>query len=63
MDRVSGLGPDQMKRRGNGRRWMEMVDKWELGGGQGDVPPGMGEPGLERFGKSRLYPNATSDLR
>ena len=31
--------------RGNGIRWMGVVDKWELGG---DVPPGMGEPGPEK---------------
>jgi hypothetical protein len=43
-DQQSGLGPDQMTMPGNGRRWMEVVDEWELGGRQGDVPPGMGEP-------------------
>ena len=41
---------------------MEVVDEWESGGRQGDVPPGMGEPEPERDLKKRdyysLYPNA-----
>ena len=39
----------------NGRRWMEVVDEWELGGRQGDVPPGMGEPEPERNASRRDY--------
>ena len=41
-DQKSGLGPDQIRIRGKGRRWMEVVEEWEmarLGGGgrqQGD---------------------------
>ena len=61
-DQESGLGPDQVKMRGDGRRWMEVVEEWELGGRQGDVPPGMGEPKPEREWKNRdyhsPYPNA-----
>ena len=44
-----------------GWKW---VSEWELGGRQGDVPPGMGEPELE--GKRDYYspyPNASSGLR
>ena len=47
---------------GNRRRWMGVVEEWEPGDGQGDVPPGMGEPGPE-VRKARLYPNTPSDLR
>jgi hypothetical protein len=46
----------------NGTRWMDVVDEWELGGRQGDVPPGMGEPEPERDASKRdyftPYPNA-----
>jgi len=51
-----------MKMTGNGRRWMEVVDEWELGGRQGDVPPGMGQPEPEKDSGKRdyysTYPNA-----
>jgi hypothetical protein len=48
----------------DGRRWMDVVDEWELGGGrrrQGDdddVPPGMGEPEPERNVDKRDYVTA-----
>ena len=46
----------------NGTRWMKVVDEWKLGGRQGDVPPGMGEPEPERDASKRDYyvpfPNA-----
>ena len=35
---------------------MGVVEEWESGGGQGDVPPGMGEPGLERDSESKIIP-------
>jgi hypothetical protein len=53
-----------MKMTGKGRRWMEVVDEWELGGRKdGDgLPPGMGEPEPERCARKRdyysRYPNA-----
>jgi len=61
-DQETGLGPDQMKMPGMGKRWMEVVDEWESGGRQGDVPPGMGEPAPEPDSSKRDYysswPNA-----
>ena len=40
----------------SGRRWMEVVDEWELGGRKsGDVPPGMGEPKPESDWEKRDY--------
>ena len=33
---------------------MGVVEEWESGGGQGDVPPGMGEPGPERDSESEI---------
>jgi mannosyl-oligosaccharide alpha-1,2-mannosidase len=62
-DQQSGLGPDQMKMTVKGRRWMDVVDEWELGGRKdGELPPGMGEPGPERNANKRDYyspfPNA-----
>ena len=60
-DQQTGLGPDQMKMPGVGRRWMEVVDEWETGGRQG-IPPGMGEPEPEKDSSKRDYfspwPNA-----
>ena len=53
-----------MKMTRGGRRWMEVVDEWELGGRKGGdgLPPGMGEPELEaNVGKRDYYsshPNA-----
>ena len=44
-----------MKMTAKGRRWMEVVDEWELGGRQGDVPPGMGEPEPEKDRRKRDY--------
>ena len=41
----------------NGRRWMEAVDEWKLGGRQGNVPPGMGEPKPEINPRRRDYNN------
>ena len=41
----------------NGRRWMEAVDEWKLGGRRGSVPPGMGEPKPERNPRRRDYNN------
>jgi mannosyl-oligosaccharide alpha-1,2-mannosidase len=61
-DQESGLGPDQMKMSGKGRRWMEVVEEWELGGREGGDVPGMGEPEPERYSGKRdyssPYPNA-----
>jgi mannosyl-oligosaccharide alpha-1,2-mannosidase len=55
-DQESGLGPDQMKMRGDGRRWMEVVDEWESGGRRGgEIPPGMGEPEPEKDSGKRDY--------
>ena len=54
-DHESGLAPEEIKMTGNGRRWMEVVDEWELGGRQGNVPPGMGEPEPERDSGKRDY--------
>ena len=34
---------------------MDVVHQWELGGRQGDVPPGMGEPEPERDYKKQEY--------
>ena len=39
----------------NGKRWMDVVNEWELGGRQGDVPPGMAEPEPERNASRRDY--------
>ena len=54
-----------MKMTGKGRRWMEVVDEWELGGrqgGDGVLPPGMREPEPEKDKGKRdyfsPYPNA-----
>ena len=71
-DQKSGLGPDQMRMMGVGRRWVDVVEEWELGGGGGNgggdrrgggvVPPGMGEPEPEKDSGKRdyfsPYPNA-----
>ena len=61
-DQETGLGPDQMTMPRAGRRWMEVVDEWELGGRQGSIPPGMGEPAPEKDTGKRDYftvwPNA-----
>ena len=65
-DQKSGLGPDQIRMRGKGRRWMEVVEEWEVarlrGGGRrqgddgdGEVPPGMGEPEPELDPGKRDY--------
>ena len=35
---------------------MGVVEEWESGGGQGDVPLGMGEPGPERDSESEIIP-------
>ena len=44
---------------------MGVVEEWESGGGQGDVPTTWnGRTGTgEGLGKARLYPNALSGLR
>ena len=45
---------------------MGVVEEWESGGGQGDVPPGMVEPGPERDSGKRDYTqmrSQASDLR
>jgi len=55
LDQESGLGPEEMTMSKDGRRWMEVVDEWELGGRQGDVPPGMGEPEPEMDVNKRDY--------
>ena len=49
-DEESGIGPEEIKitMEGDRKRWMDVVDEWELGGRQGDVPPGMREPAPER---------------
>jgi len=61
-DQRTGLGPDQLSMSTAGRRWMEVVDEWELGGRQGDTPPGMGEPEPEKDSAkqdySHFWPNA-----
>ena len=54
-DQESGLGPEEIEMSGEGRRWMEVVDEWELGGRQGGVPPGMGEPEPEKNESKRDY--------
>ena len=57
-DQELGLAPEEIKMTtggGGGKRWMDVVDEWELGGRQGDVPPGMGEPGPERDSRKRDY--------
>jgi hypothetical protein len=54
LDQESGLGPEEMMMSKYGKRWMEVVDEWELGGRQG-VPPGMGEPEPERDAQKRDY--------
>ena len=54
-DQESGLAPEEIKMRRGGRRWMDVVDEWELGGRQGDVPPGMGEPEPERDFRKQDY--------
>jgi mannosyl-oligosaccharide alpha-1,2-mannosidase len=54
-DQESGLAPEEVQMTSDGRRWMEVVDEWELGGRKGDVPPGMGEPGPERDPSKRDY--------
>jgi mannosyl-oligosaccharide alpha-1,2-mannosidase len=57
LDQKSGLGAEEMRMSGDGRRWMEVVDEWELQGGRqsGELPPGMGEPEPERDPKKRDY--------
>ena len=58
-----GLGPEEIvmtNNDGGGKRWKEVVEKWELegrqgGGGGGGVPPGMGEPEPERNASRRDY--------
>ena len=43
-------------RMSEGRRWMEVVEQWELEGRQrGDLPPGMGEPEPETDPRKRDY--------
>jgi len=54
-DQKSALGPDQIRMPGNGRRWMELIDEWESEGRNCDLPPGMGEPELERDSAKRYY--------
>ena len=54
-DQESGLAPEEIKMTRGGRRWMEVVDEWESGGRQGDVPPGMGEPAPERDSRKQDY--------
>jgi mannosyl-oligosaccharide alpha-1,2-mannosidase len=54
-DQESGLGPEEILMSGYGKRWMEVVDEWELGGRQGDVQPGMGEPEPESNTTRRDY--------
>ena len=57
-DQGLGLAPEEIKMTtggGGGKRWMDVVDEWELGGRQGDVPPGMGEPAPERDSRKRDY--------
>ena len=56
-DEESGIGPEEIKitMEGDRKRWMDVVDEWELGGRQGDVPPGMGEPAPERDFSKRDY--------
>jgi mannosyl-oligosaccharide alpha-1,2-mannosidase len=39
----------------DGKHWMKVVDEWELGGRQGGVPPGMGEPEPEKDEIRRDY--------
>ena len=55
VDQESGIAPDEIKMIWGGRRWMEVVDEWELGGRQGNVPPGMGEPEPEKDSGKRDY--------
>ena len=44
----------------NGKRWMGVVEEWELGGRRGgEVPPGMGEPERERDEKKRDYDSSS----
>ena len=54
-DQESGLAPEEIEMTEKGRRWMEVVDEWELGGRPGDVPPGMREPEPERDKRKRDY--------
>ena len=35
---------------------MGVVEEWESEGGQGGIPPGMGEPGPERDSESEIIP-------
>ena len=54
VEKETGLGFDEIKMTGNGIRWMDVVDEWELGGRRG-VPPGMGEPEPESDWQKRDY--------
>lgn len=45
-----------------GKRWMDMVNQWGLGGRQGDVPPGMGKPEPERDIKKHRQPTGIKNL-
>ena len=63
-DQETGLGPEEIVMSAKGTRWMEAVDEWKLGGRQGDVPPGMGEPEPERNPSRRDYDTLyTNDWR
>ena len=60
-DQEMGLGPEEMRMSKKGRRWMEVVDEWELAGRPGEVPPGMEEPEPEKNGTKRDYYGRPND--